>query len=945
MEEKKNTTHNNFLNFSSNKEKYTKSDKNIKKLEINTYVHNSKNNTISKKNYEQNNLSTLNDSKKHQKIKKYLFSSYKNIEKINKKSNNLSVNKKEEPLFENENVTEFNATEIKKNKHQIKNIRVNKLKIEDIYKDNDINVNANVNLNSNTIRGDFFHKQQDNNKSFHNNDETNNNMNIFCFLSNHKKNQRKSNIISVKSFNKNKDSNQLINSEYINFNNNNNYSFYENNALNNNLSSYKKNRIIGTYSNSNSTTAGKTKISTTNSSKFFINFKNLKTFYAHLEILISLYLKRNFKYFIEKIKEYENNRIYCNTINNKNGPIINVNNAHCSLYCSININQDNENNNKLFKTVFSPNNTISPLTKRNEKENDNMNLLNKKFNNIKRNRLIFINPEPEMNLSTNNKLDKGINKSVYVPKNKITKFNNDSNNNVIKNKNDNNISNNNIINNYNNIGQNIKRSSPIKEMNINLKKINVCRLNDLNQLYCNQKLLKTKSNNISFSDMNNIISINNSNSNNNIGHTKYYSNAIQINNNNSNNISIDKNKLKKISSAKNGVYIKPKEKMIKEIKIQNNQNKMTPYKSELCDTKTKHMKSENIVTISNNFYKNKNHFNYLSKWKQIDSYSINTSIINNSHDKNVIKKIYIRRNSKKLNKNSSGDSKMDYNGNKCLSTLLSFKNIKENNNNNKKNEILIKQITTSDKRIFININYVLLSNYIKVNNKYNIVSYNILSLQDSPQCSISIINNELILTEYDSKLNEKINESDIFRFDNDKKKKDKNIKNIKSKNKSKDITFLYNEKIVSKDEKKKLIKLKKIIKGFINKKYIKVIFNIYKKHKCLRKILLNKKRRILYYYLSKLNKKIKYNSNSDKNNGVYHKINYNDDFNLTKRMKTPNNSKQIHCKTKVYNLTSQNSINQNKIKSKIKKLRESSSINFNSTQKYKNKEINIFVHK
>ena len=299
MEKKNNGSSTNFLNSSCNKDKYANSDKNFKKIEINTYVHSTKNSTISKNKNELNNLSILIEGKNRQKkLKKYLFSSYKNLEMFNKNiNNNLSLNKKEEEIRENENIKEFNATEIKKNKNQIKNIRVNKLKIEEVYKDNDLNINP----NSNTIRGDFFHKPPERNKSFNFYDNQNkfqNNMNLLYFLNGNKKNQRKSNIISVKSFNKNKDSNNHINSEYINFNNN-NFSFYENNVINNNTTNYKSNKIAGTYSNG--TTTGKSKIST-NSSKILSNFKNIKTFYAHLEILISLYLKRNFKYFIEKIK-------------------------------------------------------------------------------------------------------------------------------------------------------------------------------------------------------------------------------------------------------------------------------------------------------------------------------------------------------------------------------------------------------------------------------------------------------------------------------------------------------------------------------------------------------------------------------------------------------------------------------------------------------------------
>ena len=85
------------------------------------------------------------------------------------------------------------------------------------------------------------------------------------------------------------------------------------------------------------------------------------------------------------------------------------------------------------------------------------------------------------------------------------------------------------------------------------------------------------------------------------------------------------------------------------------------------------------------------------------------------------------------------------------------------------------------------------------------------------------------------------------------------------------------------------------------------------------------------------------------NCGIYHKINYNDDFNLNKKLKTPkNNIKKsenlinvnAHYKTKPLNLTSHNSINQinnrNKINSK-KDFKESIS-------KIMNKEINIVVH-
>ena len=119
----------------------------------------------------------------------------------------------------------------------------------------------------------------------------------------------------------------------------------------------------------------------------------------------------------------------------------------------------------------------------------------------------------------------------------------------------------------------------------------------------------------------------------------------------------------------------------------------------------------------------------------------------------------------------------------------------------------------------------------------------------------------------------------------------------------------------------------------------------------MNKIILKNNKKLVNFYFSKLkNEIIEYKSNINKNSyGIYHKINYNDDFNLNKRMKTPNNFKKynnIQCKTKAYNLTSKLSINQNKIKvnNKNKNKRRELSSNFNSSLKYINKEINIVVH-
>ena len=160
----------------------------------------------------------------------------------------------------------------------------------------------------------------------------------------------------------------------------------------------------------------------------------MKMFYAHLELLISLYLKRNYKYFIEQINRFikiKNNLNVYNTINNQNQPIINLNNAHCSLYYSININKDLNNNNT---DIYNKNNKYMKTFYVNKNIVNNMENIN------------YI-------LNTENKSN---NKTIYVPKNKTSKLKKIKANKA-KNKNSNNI----------------RKSSPIKEMSIDLKKMNL----------------------------------------------------------------------------------------------------------------------------------------------------------------------------------------------------------------------------------------------------------------------------------------------------------------------------------------------------------------------------------------------------------------------------------------------------------------------------------------
>ena len=944
MENKKKDMNSDYFENIIKQEKIENSGRNYKKIGINTYMHNNKNSKIYDKKKEKRSLATINEIKNRQKqIKKYLCNKSKK-DCVNLLNNENSVSNKQ---LKNINITEI---ELNKMNNTIKNIKVNKIKMEDINKDNNKNISF--------TKIDFYNKPLERNKSFNfyaghnkyqqdrintiNNIYNNNTNNLLYFLNNNKKNQRKTNYISVKSFDKNKESNgQLLYSDYFNPLNkdNSNFSFYQYNILDNNINSFNRNNSTS-YTYSNFTTPGKNKMSK-NTSKILISFKNIKTFYAHLEILISLYLKRNFNYFIAKIKEYNkqkigNKNLYEN-IKNKNGPIINVNNAHCSLFCSININPDNNNNNdnnKLFNTVFNSNNT--PISKINEvekdKEKENMKDINPN-NYIKKNRLLFLSNEYD-DININKKSTKEINKSVYIPKNKITKFNSNIINEIklkpieIENNKE-------ITNNVNNNNNDLKQSSPIKEMNINLKKINVCRLNDLNQLYLNHNLYKNNSNNINninIPEINNILNINN---NNNTLHSKFNSNNIIQIRKKSNNIrkekmNVNNSKLKKITSAKNGVYTKPKDnkkkEIIKEIKIQ---NKISPYKNDISSSinvnnnnKKKNIKTENIATVSNSLIKNKISDLLNSNLNNINNVN-SLKCLNTSQENNIIKKIYIRRNSKN---NSNGNLiaiKSENNDNqtaefkdKCLTTLISFNKDKENNFEQK--DIIIKQIKTSDKRIFISIKYVILNDDEIIKN----TKYSLSSLKIENKNSLSIIKNKLIISQNIKKNNITFKVTDIFSFDNDKKAKKDKIKN-------------------------KLIRFIRKINYVITNNIRKTIFYECRKKYLLKKLILNKYKNMLNYFFNKMqNKKNKYKLKNDKNkNKIYHKINYNDDFNLNKRINSPSNIKQNkkkHSKTKAYNLSTQNSLHQNKIKNKRKELL--SSVNFNSKLKFINKEINIIVH-
>jgi len=942
MEQKNNVTNADYFNNFTNNEKNTYDGQIFNKSCIKKY--HSKNNILIPKKNELNTMTINNESKKKQKQIKQCFYDLiktKELKEKNIRRDCIAITNTEEnlqkPITINNNI---NKTELKNNKFdsKIKNIKVNKIKIEKINKENDIKINSNTNRN--------FYQKSSKDFNLFSEEQRNANNYLSDFRSNEnnektEKNLRRTNMISVKSFNKStKDSallnGHLQNSEFINymnpFNNKDNNDFSLSNKNN------KYNMSTNTYSH---TTDGRSKIS--NSSKIIISFKNIKTIYAHFEIFLSLYLKRIFKFFIEKLNIYEKPKNMGNNIQlqqnvysegNNYRPILNVNNVHCSLYSSINMNQD-----KLFSTIYDSqylNSTLSPLVKNNEfiKGGEIIN---------KRNRLLFVEPDYNMNLSTNKRSEKVNNKSVYIPKKKISKSKTDLLNGLNQKKSTFNIK---QINNFNHK----LKSSPIKEMNINLRQINMSKINNLNP-----STFKDNNGNFALLEISPIIKINN---NTNItNHSKYNSNNIYTINPSSNNISKEKNRLKKFQSAKNGVYVKPKEKnkksKIKEIKIN---KKLSPLRKEIENHRRyNNIKTDNISTVDSTFFKNK----YMKdKTKDINMYTINQN-----NEQNTIKKIYINRNSKNKTSNNFNLKEKILNSyqKQFYSNYLEYKSENEKNNNNI-NEILISNFVSQDKRVFINEKYMIINsnNFIKRNKKLCLT----LNLDIENQCSISIVNNVINLSKELNNIllyklnNNKINVLDIYSFDD--KKKEKTPEVIKTKNICfffKDHTITKEESIIDQTASEDLCNFINTIKNTIIKRIRKFMCIIFKRKIILIKLLKKKNNKIIKFYFSKLKNNNKSNNVqfiSDKNNhGIYHKINYNDDYNLNKRLKTPKNFKKNinanpHCKTKPYNLNCHNGINQHNSKKKLDRKRSneriSSNSNYKSINKYINKEMNICVH-
>ena len=706
------------------------------------------------------------------KQKKCTNNIYKEIKDNNIKKLNKIKEKEKEKIFVNNN--SLNKSEIKSNNKtdtKFGNIRVNKINFDINDGKNKMDLYTNSNTNYRQIN--YIHLKNKKNK----NSEGNNLKNI---TNEYSENKDESDIQSNKNIKK-----SLL------------YNF--------------SNELICKYNNR--TAIVRKRIGKEESSKKQIKFKDMKTFLAHIEIFMSLYLKKIFNYFLQKIQIYEKPKENPGIFNNNSyhlRPIVNVNNSHCSLYCSINVNQDKLINtllnNKNFSS-FSPN-TNTPINKKKQnKIENNIEIKSNDNNIIKRNRNFPIN-SIGINLKTEN--SPRINNKFNI----ISKKNsNEDNNEKIFDKND---SNNNI------------KISPIKELNINLGQLNFFKfsLNKQNE-------------------------INNNKFENNINSKTNLLNKIKSCKENLYQINFKKNKLQTIKSAKNDIYIKPKEtqqkKPIKEIKIQNK------------------------LTTKNN-YLNINSYNTFHK--------INNKISKrNCHNEdNIIKKIYIKRGNQ-MNNNFDYSTFSHYNS--------TFINYKADNEKNINDVLLIKEIQTLDKRIFINIKYIQINKNNNIN-RFRKKFYNGEKVQIVRLYSISINNNKISLNKelYENlkmyNLNNYKDIADYCFFDNDKNKNLKNLVNLINK-----------------------------IKIIIFKKILRILSKAYSKKSIIKTLLIkNYKKNIKRFFLRFIKNTL---IQKDKNHKViYHKINYNDDFNTNNRFQTPKNIdrfKKIN-NTKSYNLTYKNSNNQ-----------------------------------
>ena len=146
---------------------------------------------------------------------------------------------------------------------------------------------------------------------------------------------------------------------------------------------------------------------------------------------------------------------------------------------------------------------------------------------------------------------------------------------------------------------------------------------------------------------------------------------------------------------------------------------------------------------------------------------------------------------------------------------------------------------------------------------------------------------------------------DKYLFDNENKGNN-NIINLDN------ISFSFKDYFPTKEEnidnriiKEKMLNFINSLKKVITKFIWKYLFTEDRKRKYIIKLLNNKNSKIINFYFMKLKGNInrKQKKRDKKNEVIYHKINYNDDFNYNKRLKTPKNNiidgnTNVHCKVK-----------------------------------------------
>ena len=148
---------------------------------------------------------------------------------------------------------------------------------------------------------------------------------------------------------------------------------------------------------------------------------------------------------------------------------------------------------------------------------------------------------------------------------------------------------------------------------------------------------------------------------------------------------------------------------------------------------------------------------------------------------------------------------------------------------------------------------------------------------------------------------------------------------------------------------KNIINLINKIRAIISNKILKIISKKYAKRILLKKLLNKKYKRTIKFFFSKFI----YNSQIRTDNSIkviYHKINYNDDFNKNSRFQTPKNGNKFKriINSKQCTITHKNSMNKNNFTKKIidnHQFKESFSNNTYKVNRKRFNKINIPFNK